>query len=104
MPLLGDPEARTDVAPHPVPTVPVASTGEDVESRLKPGVETLCDLDGFMPGMICGQQAVNNFFLAHGCEVIMEFNHGHARGNGFRSINLDLIVVLSADGRVHQGK
>jgi hypothetical protein len=63
-------------------------------ARLKITPNSLRDFDGFVRGVVGGLNAIDDVSLAIGGEVGVEFEHGGAGGNGFRAVNLDLVVAL----------
>ena len=87
---------------YPLGAQPALLAGENVEAHLRPFVETLGDLDGFVFGAIGGSHAAEGLALAVGGEVRVQLDHGAARSLRFRAVNLNFIVALGArhgDGR-----
>src|SRR5215510_13161058 len=58
MPAIGSAEARPNMVANPLPAAAIAGAGEDIEASLKPRRKTLRNLDGFMPGVVGGRDAV----------------------------------------------
>src|SRR2546427_3004095 len=94
MPLLGHSHARPDVIAHPFPAASGLDAGEQVKASLEPGGKPMCDLDGFMEGVIIWQHAVHLVFVALECVIAVRLNHGLATRYRVRAINLDLVAVL----------
>ena len=61
---------------HPLPPAAAARAGENVEPSLKPGVNALRDLNGFMPGMIRGRHAIFGDFTSFSGKVAVQLDHG----------------------------
>src|SRR6185437_13801922 len=97
MPFFRDAKTRANVISHPIPSIAGTGAGEYIESRLKPIVPALGDLDGFMHRVVGGRDTVDHCFGALRGVVGMEFNHSGAGIHRVRAIYLDLIIVLGMD-------
>src|SRR5258708_28514 len=89
-------DARVDVVAYAVPSIAGARAGKDIKTSLKPVIPGLRDFDGFMHRVVRGPDPIHQVLFALSGKVGMEFNHGTGRFNCIRAINLDLVVVLSA--------
>jgi hypothetical protein len=96
MPLLRDADARADVVAYPVPSITGAHAGKDIKTSLKPVIPALRDFNGFMHRVVRGPDPVHEGLFTLSSKVGMEFNHRATRFNCIRAVNLDLVVVLSA--------
>ncbi len=99
MPFGRDAKARANMRADEIQATANARAGEDVESGFKPIVEAVRDLDRLVPGVIRGQRAVVSLLRPFRGEVIVQLDHGDAARDGFRAVDLDLIVILSVDGK-----
>ena len=81
-----------------IPAAAIARAGEDVEAGFEPLVEAVRNLDRLMPGMMRWQSAVGGGLCALRGEIVMQLDHRNAARHGFRSIDLDFIIVLRANG------
>jgi hypothetical protein len=52
------------VIAHPLPAAVRLNAGENVKAGLEPVVDALCDFNGFMLGVVCGQDAVDGCLAA----------------------------------------
>jgi hypothetical protein len=57
------------VIAHPSPAAVRLNAGEDVKAGLEPVGDALCDFNGFMLGVVCGQDAVDGCLAALNREV-----------------------------------
>ena len=76
----------------------VLRAGEEVEAPLRPTVQALRDLDGFVKLMVGGVDAIDDVALALGGEVGVQLDHGGLWCNGVCAIDLDLVVALCVSG------
>ena len=80
----------------------VARAGENIEASFEPVVESVRDFDRLVPRGIRRQRAVVRPFRSPGGKVVMQLDHRHAARDGFRTVNLDFVVFLSAGQRSDQ--
>ena len=99
MPLGRDAKARANMRADEIQAAAVARAGEDVESGFEPVIEAMGDFDRLVPGVIRGQRAVASLLRALRGEVIVQLDHGHAARDGFRAVDLDLVVFLGTSQR-----
>ena len=102
MPFGRDAKARANMRADEIQAAAIARAGENVESGFEPAIETVGDFDRLVPGVIRGQRAVVSLFRALCGEVIVQLEHGHAALDGFRSVDLDLVVFLGPSERSEQ--
>ena len=58
VPAVGNTNARTDMVANPLPSISIASAGENVEANFRPIVDTLGNFDRFVLRMIGGIESV----------------------------------------------
>ena len=114
VPALGGADARADVVADPLDALAVALGGEDVEADLGPGGDALSELDGFVLSVVGGEGAIGleagagEGLEAIDGEVAVELDHEHFGRDGFRTIDLDLVIILRVRGgcgeREEEGK
>src|SRR6266446_6222634 len=102
MPLGRNAKARANVRADEIQAAAIARAGEDVKAGFEPVVEAMGNFDRLVPGVIRGQCAVVSVLRSLRGEVIVQLDHGHAARNGFRAIDLDLVVALSPNQRREQ--
>src|SRR5579863_3444836 len=95
MVLLRHRKSGPDVRSHVIPGA-VLNAGEDVEAGLKPLVEAVRDLDGFVLGVVGGEHAVDRPLLPGSSEVAVQFHHRDIRLHQVRSVDLYLVIALGA--------
>ncbi len=95
MPFGRDAKARANMRADEIQATATARAGEDVESGFKPIVEAVRDLDRLVPGVIRGQRAVVSLLRPLHGEVIVQLDHGDAARDGFRAVDLELVVILT---------
>ena len=98
MPLLWNAKAGANMVTHPVPAISRAGTGKDIKAGLKPIIEAVRDLDGFVLGVVGWQHAILDGLAAVNCEVAMQLDHGVTGLDLVVGVDLDFVVVLSARG------
>ena len=79
---------------HPLNAIAAALAGENVETHLRPGVDALRDLDGFVLGIIGRCDAVDHVALTLSGKIRMKLNHGASRGHCIRAVDLYLVITL----------
>src|SRR5881227_1187017 len=99
MPRLRNSNARPDMVAYPHPSLVSRNARENVKSCLEPGCPPMGNLDRFMPGAVRWQHTSYFVPCSRNRVVVVQFYHRAARGDGFRSVNLYLVVVLSSGGR-----
>ncbi len=98
-PRLRNRHTRPNMVADPHPAAVGLDGGEDVKSGFKPAGETVGDLEGFVHGVIGRKDTVDYGFCAFDGEVAVNFDHGVARGDEVRAVDLDFGVVLGTSGR-----
>jgi len=98
MPILGDAHARADVVADPLHAEAALLRGEDVEADFGPIGKALRDLYGLMFGVVGGCDA-RSCEMADRSVVGVKLNHCGVGRDGFRSIDLNLVVALCAGER-----
>lgn len=84
---------------HPLHSVPTLFTGKDVETNLRPIVDTFCQLDGFMLLVVRWIDSVNRLSLAGDGVVGVQFDHQVLWCDRVRAIDLNLVVSLGVRNR-----
>src|SRR5207245_251955 len=95
-------KARANMRADEIQATATARAGEDVESGFEPIVEAVRDLDRLVPGVIRGQRAVVSLLRPFRGEVIVQLDYGDAALDGFRAVDLDLVVILTRSQRSEQ--
>ena len=93
---LGNRHPRPDMRAHPLPTAVRLNAGELVEARLKPLVESVRNLHGFVHGVVCGQHSVAGSLRSLRREVAVQLENGDTLRHQFRGVNLHLVIALRA--------
>jgi hypothetical protein len=83
---------------HPLPAVIVWDAGKNIKARLKPRCPSLSNFYGFVPSALRWQYAVHRIFRPGDGVVAVQLDHGTARGDGFGTVYLNFIIVLSSCG------
>ena len=71
--------------------------GEDVEADFEIIGEAVGDLEGLVQLVFGGVESVDRGLAAFDSEVAVEFEHGVIGRDQFRSIHLDLVIVLAEE-------
>ena len=97
LPFFGDGNAGADVVTDPLNAQAIALGSEDVKSDFEPVREAVGDFNGFVQRVVGGIETVFGGFGAIDGEIAMEFEHGVAWRDEIVAIDLDFVVVLSAN-------
>src|SRR3569833_3188183 len=84
------------VSAHPAVAVGRVVTGEIIEAGFEPVVEAVRDFGCFVQGVIRGDLSIGGILRTIKSEVAVDLAHGDARFDGFRTVDLDFIVILGA--------
>src|SRR5215472_11939965 len=93
-----------NVVAHPLPAHAALDVGEDVEAHLRPVVNALGDLDGFVYRLIRWSLTVDDVLLSSCGEIRVQLHHRCARRNGVGGVNLDLVIALCFRLNDHNSK
>ena len=94
VPGVWDPNAGADVVADPLDAVAILLAGEDVETDFGPVVDALCEFQRLVLLMVGWVDSADEVLLPQRSEVGVQLNHQTFRGDGFRAVNLDLVVPL----------
>ena len=85
VPRLRSRKPRTDVIPHPVPTIAVLKARKNIEAGFEPVCPTVRDLQSLVLGVISRGNAIDHRLLPVHGEVGMDFHKGDVLRRRFRS-------------------
>src|SRR5258708_480706 len=83
---------------HKLPAEGAVRAGENIEPRLIPFCKSARDLERFMQSMVGGPHTIYHFLGPLESEVGVQFHHRRLRRNGLGGINLNLVILLGAQG------
>ena len=72
----------------------VLLAGEEVETDLRPVIETLGEFDRLVLLVVGGIDAIDGLLLAFHGEIRVQFDHQCLRGHRLGPVDLDLVIGL----------
>src|SRR5260370_2103979 len=89
---------------HPLDPISIALVGKDVKAGFKPIREAMCNLNGFVLGVVGGKNSILSGLAAVNREIAMQLDHGAVRRDRVVTIDLDLVIVLGTGPRARNKK